>query len=312
MGQICSGKKKEKSYGNKFLEPHSFPEHGHYNEHGEWVVVRVKGPNVRSKHGYYNKNGDWMPEHLHTEVVTSAPSFDKEKKVEPPHDAAAAAAQKKFADFWPRCVVVVLGPPGAGKFTQGSRLAETVLHVPRLTDLTTTTTKMTVEQRLDQPDCRMGFVLQGVPRTMEQAEELDAALAKKGERVTRVIRLDVSDDVSKDRLAGRWVHEPSGRTYHEIHAPPPPQENDDDDDDDQMRDRHTGDVLVRRPDGKTKEARNERLKSYYDEMVPVLEHYGKKGLVHVINANQGMEMVGMDIKDALTRKEKGDDNLLGE
>jgi len=162
-----------------------------------------------------------------------------------------------------------------------------------------------IRERIKEDDCKFGFILDGFPRTLVQAKELDAMLAEEGACVTRVVELQVPDSVLEERICGRWIHKPSGRSYHVKYAPPKsmrkkwggginPAS---------MKDDITGEQLIQRPDD-TSAALVKRLQSYHDETVPILEHYEPKGVVKTVNANQGMDGVWKEVLDSLRRKQE--------
>ena len=123
-----------------------------------------------------------------------------------------------------------------------------------------------IEERIKEPDCKGGFILDGFPRTVAQATMLDAALATAGDRVSTVLALEVPDAVLTERICGRWVHKQSGRSYHVKFSPPrslaagaTPSEA-------TMLDDETGEPLMQRADD-TEEALTKRLKGYHDQTV---------------------------------------------
>jgi adenylate kinase len=77
-----------------------------------------------------------------------------------------------------------------------------------------------IRDRILEADCKSGFILDGFPRTLEQAKALDRMLAAKGESVNNVMAFNVPDAVLEERICGRWVHKQSGRSYHVKFAPP--------------------------------------------------------------------------------------------
>jgi adenylate kinase len=150
---------------------------------------------------------------------------------------AAAAAE--------RTVMILFGPPGSGKGSQAPKVVEKI-GIPQLStgDMLraavaagTPVGKQAKEvmesgglvsddlvvgiisDRIKEADCAKGFILDGFPRTVEQAEKLDAVLASSGEAVSCIIALEVPDAALTERICGRWVHKESGRSYHVKYAP---------------------------------------------------------------------------------------------
>merc|ERR1712071_117487 len=77
-----------------------------------------------------------------------------------------------------------------------------------------------IRDRIKEDDCKFGFILDGFPRTIVQAKALDEMLAEEGAAVTKVVELNVPDEVLEERICGRWIHKKSGRSYHIKYAPP--------------------------------------------------------------------------------------------
>lgn len=77
-----------------------------------------------------------------------------------------------------------------------------------------------IRKRIQEPDCKMGFVLDGFPRTLPQAQAVDEMLRANGECVNSVIELHVPNSVLEKRITGRWIHKKSGRSYHVQNKPP--------------------------------------------------------------------------------------------
>lgn len=155
-----------------------------------------------------------------------------------------------------------------------------------------------IKDRIKEPDCASGFILDGFPRTVDQAKMLDECLAESAERVGSVIALEVPDEVLTERICGRWIHKSSGRSYHAKFAPPkslpigtkPTVEN--------MLDDVTGEPLMQRADD-TEGALKSRLEGYHAQTVPILQHYA--GAVRRVNANQAMEAVWTEIEAVLPK-----------
>jgi len=216
---------------------------------------------------------------------------------------------------------MLFGPPGAGKGTHAPKVVER-LSTPQLstgdmlreavakgTEIGKAAQKIMkegglvgddivvgiIKDRIAEPDCSRGFILDGFPRTLKQAEMLDELLAKSGEKVGSVIELNVPDEILEERICGRWIHKASGRSYHVKFNPPkslagqtPSTET--------MKDDETGEPLMQRPDD-TAEALVKRLKSYHDETEPILARY--KSVAHKVNANQSMDEVWKDLDAVL-------------
>ena len=156
-----------------------------------------------------------------------------------PTDPSMMAADSKT-------VMILFGPPGAGKGSQAPKIVE-MLNIPQLStgDMLraavaagTEVGKMAkdvmasgglvsdelvvsiIRDRIQQADCKNGFILDGFPRTVPQATMLDKMLAASGDRVNLVLALEVPDEVLTERICGRWVHKSSGRSYHVKFAKP--------------------------------------------------------------------------------------------
>ena len=146
-------------------------------------------------------------------------------------------------------------------------------------------------ERIKEKDCAKGFILDGFPRTMEQAHLLDEGL--KPEAVSIVVALDVKDEILVERICGRWVHSASGRSYHTKLCPPkslgdkaPSSET--------MLDDETGEPLIQRPDD-TEDALKTRLATYHKMTVPLLKHY--ESVVMTLDANESkpLQDVQLDV-----------------
>ena len=159
-----------------------------------------------------------------------------------------------------------------------------------------------IRDRIKHEDCRFGFILDGFPRTLEQARALDAMLAEEGASVTKVVELKVPDEVLEERICGRWIHKSSGRSYHVKFAPPKSMKLDADGKPipKTMLDDVTKELLMQRPDD-TASALIKRLQGYHGETVPILDHYKPQGVVRGVNANQDMDGVWAEDLAALKR-----------
>lgn len=182
--------------------------------------------------------------------------------------------------------IILLGAPGAGKGTQAKFLT-TFYHIPQIstgdmlraavnqgTPLGLQTKALMdsgqlisdnviielIESRIQQADCANGFLLDGFPRTLPQAE----AIRSNGIFIDFVIEIEIEDDEIVKRLSGRRIHPGSGRIYHILHNPPKIPNKDD----------ITGEALIQRKDD-TELTIRERLRIYHQQTKPLLSYYKK-------------------------------------
>lgn len=184
--------------------------------------------------------------------------------------------------------LILLGPPGAGKGTQAAFVTQRY-DIPQLSTgdmlraATAAGTPLGMEakkrmdagqlvpdevviglvtERLKQPDCAKGYLFDGFPRTIPQAEAMRAA----GVKIDYVLEIDVPDEEIVARMAGRRVHLSSGRTYHLQFNPPKIEGKDD----------STGEPLIQRQDDREETVRN-RLKVYHSQTEPLVAYYRQWG-----------------------------------
>ncbi len=212
--------------------------------------------------------------------------------------------------------LIMLGPPGSGKGTQGQMLADD-LQIPHIATgdiFRTAVQELTelgqraqgymnrgelvpdevvvgiVSERLREPDCKKGFVLDGFPRTVEQAEALDEILLGLGKKLDGVILLEVGKEELVGRLSGRRVCRRCGATYHVEHTPPRREER---------CDRCGGELYQREDDGE--ETVRRRLDVHEGQTKPLRMYYQRRGLLHIIDASQPIKKVFADILGELGR-----------
>jgi adenylate kinase len=145
-----------------------------------------------------------------------------------------------------------------------------------------------VKERLNQPDCKKGFLFDGFPRNLVQAKALDALLAEIGMPFNKVVCLEIARDLVIERLEGRRMCEVCGKIYHIKFNPPTLDEVCDDD----------GGKLYQRADD-TLEKIESRLNDYYTQTEPIIKHYDAQGIVFEVDATLGISEVFAKIQEVL-------------
>jgi len=202
--------------------------------------------------------------------------------------------------------LLLLGPPGAGKGTQAARLAEK-LKIPHISTgdmfrramaegsplglvaksymergqlVPDDVTIGLVQERLGAEDCAAGFLLDGFPRTVAQADALEKILRELGRPLDRAVNLVVPDEKLIERAVGRRVCPNCGATYHVIYNPP--------------RQEGICDVCghpLRQRDDDREETVRRRLEVYYQQTEPLIKYYERAGLLENVNGDQDMDSV---------------------
>ena len=210
--------------------------------------------------------------------------------------------------------IIMLGAPGAGKGTQAQMIADKY-NIPHIStgDIFRANIKngtelgkkakeymdkgqlvpdeLTVELLLDRvanEDCKNGYVLDGFPRTIPQADVLDSELTKLGDKVDYAINVDVPDENIVNRMSGRRACLKCGATYHIEHIPPKKEGICD----------TCGSELVQRDDDKPETVQN-RLSVYHQQTQPLIEYYDKKNILKTVDGTKDMQEVFSNIVSIL-------------
>jgi len=210
--------------------------------------------------------------------------------------------------------LILLGPPGAGKGTQAALLVETwnLAHIAtgdmfreamrsgsevgqqakayydRGELVPDELTIRMLLERISQPDCARGCLLDGFPRNLDQAKALDAALSKRSQAVDHAAYIRVGEEELVQRLSGRWTCRGCGAVYHERYSPPKTAGRCD----------QCGGELYQRTDDQPETVRR-RLGVYFRETAPLVEYYRQEGKLIEVDGGQSIEAVGRALKEAL-------------
>ena len=209
--------------------------------------------------------------------------------------------------------LLIMGLPGAGKGTQAAKIVEKfgVAHISTGDMFRAAMANQTemgllaksyidkgdlvpdevtngiVKERLAQADIQeKGFLLDGYPRTIEQALALDAALAELGIELQGVVNIEIDPSKLLERLSGRIIHKETGETFHKVFNPPAAGYDEND--------------FYQREDDKPESVKR-RLEVNIAQGEPIIAHYREKGLVHDIEGDQDIEVVFSDIDKVLSK-----------
>ncbi|KAH1248893.1 Adenylate kinase 4 [Glycine max] len=142
-----------------------------------------------------------------------------------------------------------------------------------------------IDEAMKKPSCQKGFILDGFPRTVVQAQKLDEMLQKQGVKVDKVLNFAIDDAILEERITGRWIHPSSGRTYH-TNFP-------------LQRFLVTGEPLIQRKDD-TAAVLKSRLEAFHKQTEPVIDYYSKKGLVANLHAEKPPKEVTVEVEKVLS------------
>lgn len=213
--------------------------------------------------------------------------------------------------------LVIMGPPGSGKGTQSPFLQKhfEISHLATGDMLRNAASNgnpiglkakeimakgefvpddimvQLIDEAINSEECQNGFVLDGFPRTVDQAKKLDNMMHKSGMHLDHVIAFIIPNDILVKRICGRLIHQESGRTYHEeFHPPLVP-----------GRDDITGELLIRRADD-NEETLKKRFQLYTNETAPVVEYFRRKGNLLEIDATRSPKEVWKEILKTILDK----------
>ncbi|KAB5525113.1 hypothetical protein DKX38_022862 [Salix brachista] len=211
--------------------------------------------------------------------------------------------------------LVLIGPPGSGKGTQSPIIKDEhcLCHLATGDMLRAAVAAKTplgikakeamekgelvsddlvigiIDEAMKKPSCQKGFILDGFPRTVVQAQKLDDMLQKQGSKIDRVLNFAIDDAILEERITGRWIHPSSGRTYHTKFGPPKAPGVDD----------VTGEPLIQRKDD-TAAVLKSRLEAFHKQTEPVIDYYKKKGAVAELHAEKPPKEVATEVKKVLS------------
>jgi adenylate kinase len=211
--------------------------------------------------------------------------------------------------------LILLGPPGAGKGTQAQRLqdrygivqlstgdmlraavaagsevgkqAKAIMEAGKL--VPDDVMVRMIAERIAEPDCKNGFILDGFPRTIAQAEALDRMLASKGLKLDAVIEMKVDDEALVKRITGRFSCAKCGTVYHDQEKQPKTKG---------VCDKCGSKEFVRRPDDK-EETVKARLAAYHGQTAPLLPYYRGKGMLKSVNGMAPIDDVTRQVESLL-------------
>ena len=217
--------------------------------------------------------------------------------------------------------IIMLGAPGAGKGSQASRIA-TEYQLPHIStgDIFRANLKEETElgkkaksfmdkgelvpdditiamllERIHKEDCKNGYILDGFPRTIPQAEALKEALAKKDEKIDLALDVEASDELIIKRMAGRRTCPACGAIYHIVTLPPKTEG---------ICDRCGADLIQRKDDNE--ETVKNRLKIYHEVTEPLISYYKKEGILEEIDGAEELDKVFEKVKRIIHKRSRID------
>ncbi|MBA0734449.1 hypothetical protein Gogos_018354 [Gossypium gossypioides] len=240
--------------------------------------------------------------------------------------------------------LILIGPPGSGKGTQSPMIKDDycLCHLATGDMLRAAVAAKTplgikakeamdkgelvsddlvvgiMDEAMKKPSCQKGFILDGFPRTVVQAQKLDEMLEKQGTKIDKVLNFAIDDSILEERITGRWIHPSSGRTYHTKFAPPKVPGLDDvgickTGFFRPMRPwlswqrwrpwvlsvQVTGEPLIQRKDD-TPAVLKSRLEAFHRQTEPVIDYYGSKGILANLPAEKPPKEVTSEVQKVLS------------
>ena len=223
-------------------------------------------------------------------------------------------SRRMYCSSKPNKNVLFVGPPGSGKGTQGPKVAEEFCwcHFSTGDALREEVAKGSeigkkaegimkagqlvpdevmfgvISNKLKTPECRYGWLLDGFPRNLNQAEKFDDYLKTNNTQIDKVVEFSLDDGLLLERMSGRRVHKPSGRTYH-VKLNPPKVEGKDD---------VTGEPLIQREDDK-EEVIKKRIDLYHSATSPIINYYKQQNKVSSVDGAEHIDTVWQKLKNIL-------------
>ncbi|MBA0577691.1 hypothetical protein Golob_024197 [Gossypium lobatum] len=243
--------------------------------------------------------------------------------------------------------LILIGPPGSGKGTQSPMIKDDycLCHLATGDMLRAAVAAKTplgikakeamdkgelvsddlvvgiIDEAMKKPSCQKGFILDGFPRTVVQAQKLDEMLEKQGTKIDKVLNFAIDDSILEERITGRWIHPSSGRTYHTKFAPPKvPGLDDANEALAQLAKVEalglecpgsrltmcrslsfivTGEPLIQRKDD-TPAVLKSRLEAFHRQTEPVIDYYGSKGILANLPAEKPPKEVTSEVQKVLS------------
>ena len=223
-------------------------------------------------------------------------------------------SRRMYCSSKPNKNVLFVGPSGSGKGTQGQKVAEEfcwchfstgdalreeVIKGTEIGKKADTIMKAgqlvpddimfgVISNKLKSPECRYGWLLDGFPRNLSQAEKLDDYLKSNNTKIDKVVEFSMNDDNLLERMTGRRVHKQSGRVYHVKFNPPKVEGKDD----------ISGEPLIQREDDK-EETIKKRIELYRKTTFPIIEYYKNQQKLSTINSDDQIDSVWKNLKNIL-------------